>query len=388
MKFDRERMKQELLARAQESYESRDDGGKFGKYLSSDFPFPWWKCGEGEHVLDILLFEAGEGYPTKSHIKGKFDPNRYVYWLDIWVHFNIGANQDSAACPNMSFGLPCPICEDVAYLNKQKPVDKELIDDIKAKRRSGYLIICYDSEAEERKGIQYFDAAHFYMEKHLSARARKPFGGGHVLFADPWNGKQVYFSKTGTRLNTEFTGHQFLDRDYSIHDDLLAKIVSPADYIVRHEYDELKKMYLGSGSSAPTQERQQTTSVNTRSPKEEPPPQTEEDMPPEEEVKEDPPVRTRTRQPLGQEEPPKEEPQKEDSPPPRARRAMPQNTTPKEEPQKQQSVVDCPGKGVFGVDIDKLTACGVCDKWDDCAVESQRLENEKKQAGGSSRRAR
>lgn len=383
MKFNRDDLKAQLRERAQESYETKDDGGKFSPYWTG-MPFPKWKCGDGEHVIDVVMFPAGENYPTKSHLKSPPSPDKWVTWLDVWVHTNVGPNEDMVICNASSYGEPCFICEDVASLRRQKPVDEELIKEIKAKRRAGYLIICRDSEAEERKGLQFFEVSHFHMEKELAKRARKPLGGGFILYADPWDGKSVYFRKEGKGLDA-FSEHNFIDRDYAIPDEMLEKVQPLANFLTRLTYEEVKKMHLSgtSGSTGDSQaEAEEHYEPPTRAPKEEPAP-------------------TRTRQPLKtEEEPPtratratrsepKEESEKKEEPPKRAPRRAVREEPPKEEPANKEEAGDnaCPAGGKFGVDIDKLQGCMPCEIWDDCAAESQRLEEaEKKSSGG--RRAR
>jgi len=394
MKFNREDLVNQLRERAQESYKSKDEGGKYGKYYRSP-PLPEWKCSEGEHVIDILPFFAGENYPTKSHAsQGKpVDPGKILYWLDVWIHSKIGVNEDNVVCPSMSYGKRCPICEDVAAESK-KPAnlkDEAFIKDTKAKRRSMYLIVCRDSESEENKGVQVFEVAHFYLEKHISALAKKPFGGGFRLFSNPYNGQSVYFSKSGTGMGQEWSGFQFLDRDYAISEEHLdvAAATPLADFLILLGYEELWEKYYGKpfdGSSAksPSDSSNPDYQPKTRAPKEDPPEEAKEATtrptraPKEEPAKEDPPSRT-TRAP--KEDPPsratrapKEEPPEEEQPVRRTRRPLQEEPAEKE----QESSAKCPGGGVFGRDIDKLSGCGPCELWDDCAIEAQRLEQEGK----------
>ena len=399
MKFNRQDIKKQLQERTKESYETRDDSGKYGKYYSS-LPFPTWKCGEGEHVIDIVPFPAGEHYPTKSHMgRGVVDPEKWVYWLDVWVHFNVGAGEEAVVCPAASYNERCPICEDVAQMMKRTPLDEELIRNTKAKRRGGYLIICRDSTAEENKGLQFFEVAHYYFEKHISSQARKPFGGGFVPFSDPDDGKAVYFIKSGTGMGQEWSSHQFLDRDYVIPDEIMEKTVPLADFLNRYSYEELYEMYWGTpykeGETPQKKAAEGAADYNpsSRAPKTE---GTSSTRSPKAEPKEEPAPTTRARKPVQEEapepatrKPVQEEAQEEAPPPPRSRRPLRQEPAPEPEPEKAKSTTACPGGGNFGIDVDKLSHCGVCDIWDDCAAESQKIEEEKKAAGAAgSRRPR
>lgn len=381
MKFDRNDLKEQLRQRAQESYDSKDDGGKFGKYWSG-VPYPKLKVGDGEHVMDILMFPAGENYPIKSHLKNPPKPTDWVTWLDIWIHQNVGPNEDMVVCNASSYGEPCYICEDVAKMRKMNPPDEQLIKDTKAKRRCGYLVISRDSAAEEAKGIQFAEYAHYHMEKELAKKARKPFGGGYILYADPFDGKTVYYKKEGKGLDA-FSEHQFMDRDYEIPDEILSQIQPLANFLVRLSYDEVKKLYQAGKdgtpceSPYPREEEESHYNPPTRTPKKAPvdaepepePEQEEQDLNQESESKPEPTPSRRARRPV--QDTTQEEVKEE--PPRRSRK--PVQEEPKQEPSSDKS---CPGGGVFGVDIDKLTHCGPCEEWDNCATEAQRLETVQK----------
>jgi len=334
----RDKAKQQLPSRSKEAYDSKDSSGMYETIFKKDLEsVKFWKCENGEHSINILPFEVGNHFPTCSpyeHIK----PGDAVYFLDIWVHRGVGINEASVVCPGRNFGQPCPICEDLAEKRKEDDgSDKKYtqsLKDITPKRRTVYNIICLDSDEEEKKGVQVWEVAHFFMQKHLAARAKKRKGGGYISFASPDEGKEVVFEKSGSKTQTEFTAHNFEDRDgYIIEDSDLEQTKSLDELVILYTYEQIDTMYYGKEKKEEEEE--------------------EEDIPidpsPEEEPakEEEPATRTRTRATI--EEPVKTEENK------------------------------CPNKKVFGIDADKYPECNDCDMtlWEECSKLSE--ENKKKE---------
>lgn len=355
---DRKDVKEQLLRRAQESYDTKDQSGKFGTIFKSGMSRPFWKCVEGEHVIDILLWEAGDNYPNKNYKVAKGD---LAHVLDIWIHRGIGANEDSFICPSRNYEkdgrpLPCPICEHINQLKKDPEADKDplkkYIKDISPTRRAIYLIVCYDNDTEERKGVQIWDVAHFFMEKHLAEISHKPRVGGFVPYTHWDEGSQVYFKRKGTgQQSTEFLAHQFLERDYTIAEGILEQMPSLDQCIINASYETLYEAFHG-GLAAQRSEPQQEAEGQ------------------------DPAAPSTERKP------------KAVSPGRTARRSRqsPEEATPKTErketPAEEASGDGCPGGGTYGVDVDRLDHCGECVKWDACAKAADEIETGKTQSTG------
>jgi hypothetical protein len=179
--------------------------------------------------------ETGENPITE---KGDFD-----YILDLFVHQNVGPMNQPYVCPWENFRKACPICE---YI-KANRLPKEEWSNVRAKRRSIYLIWNRTSVEEEKKGVQIFDAAHFFMEEKLEEIAKLPRGGGYITFSDPDNGKSVCWSRKGAgKENTQFIGHKLVDRESRIPDWVLEKTFPLDEVINMHpSYDEIKAAFYG-----------------------------------------------------------------------------------------------------------------------------------------------
>jgi len=196
-------------------------------------------CKEATHIVDILPWEAGPNMPFDDQnlpitTEGDFD-----YVLDLYVHQNVGKINQPYVCPFENYAKPCPICE---YM-KANRLDKKEWNNIRPKRRSIYLIWNRTNAEEEKKGVQIFDAAHFFMEEKIEEIAKLPRGGGYVVFSDPDNGKSVCWTRTGSgQTGTKYLGHRFVDRETAIPDRILDKTFSLDQVINMHpEYELIKK---------------------------------------------------------------------------------------------------------------------------------------------------
>ena len=331
----RAQIKASLQNKTRESYERRDDSGQFKSIFKDEFGNKGWKCGEGDHLIDIIPYPAGKHDPKSKE-------NEWGYLLDIWVHYAVGVNQDAYVCPARNYSLPCPICEYREEVRRTEDYDEDLVKELTPKRRSIYNVVCYDSEKEEAKGIQIFDCAHWFMEKHISSLAKTPIRGAgkstdsYIAFSDPDEGKSIAFTRKGSRRNTEFLGHKFVDRNYQIPDDILNAAFILDESVNICTYEEIKNAFLGGAGS-------------DVAPEETPAP-----SPP-------PPVdRARVRST------PVPSVATAPAPAPRARVGTP----------VQQELV-CPVEGgTFGVDCEKFTECNGCAVWDPCSEEADKLAAE------------
>ena len=201
----------------------------------------FFSCKEAQHIVDILPWEVGPDMPFDDQnvpvtAEGDFD-----YVLDLFVHQNVGKMKQPYVCPYENFNKPCPICE---YM-KANRLDKKEWSKIRPKRRSIYLIWNRTTPEEEKKGVQIFDAAHFFMEEKIEEIAKLPRGGGYVVFSDPDKGKSVCWTRKGSgRENTSYLGHRFVDRESPIPDRILDATFALDQVINMHpSYDVIAKAH-------------------------------------------------------------------------------------------------------------------------------------------------
>lgn len=221
-------------------------GGRFPTIFNKDIVpegREFWRCKEGEHLADVIPFEAGPDMPfgeDDNPITGEGDLD---YVLDLFVHMNVGAMNKPFVCPYENFGKDCPICEFI----KANRLDKEDWKKLVAKHRVVYLLWVHDSRDDEKKGIQIFEASHFFMQEKIEEISKLPRGGGYENFSDPDKGKTLAWTRKGSgQENTQYLGHRFISRDSPIPDRILDQSF-PLDSIVNMhpEYSEIEKEFRG-----------------------------------------------------------------------------------------------------------------------------------------------
>lgn len=214
----------------------------------------FFRCKEGEHIVDILPWEVGPDMPVDETGESPItDEGDFDYVLDLFVHQNVGSMKQPYVCPWENFRLPCPICE---YIKANRLPKKEW-SETRAKRRSIYLIWNRTNAEEEKKGVQIFDAAHFFMEEKIEEIAKLPRGGGYIAFSDPDEGKSVCWTRKGSgQENTSYIGHKFIDRETRIPDWVLDQTFALDQVINMHpSYEEIDAAFNGASPSTSNEEK-------------------------------------------------------------------------------------------------------------------------------------
>uniref|UniRef100_A0A6M3M3B2 Bacteriophage T4 Gp32 single-stranded DNA-binding domain-containing protein n=1 Tax=viral metagenome TaxID=1070528 RepID=A0A6M3M3B2_9ZZZZ len=322
-KFDRSKAREALLKRTQESYE-RKDGDTSLKYFRADIEIPLWQARvtkEEPHIIDIIPFLAGKNF-TQTDRRNPIKENDYVYWLEVYIHQNIGPAKEWIVCPLRNYGKTCPICEEI---DKRSAAGQEYDDyvEIALRRRCVYNIVCYDDPKEESKGVQVWEVSFKYGEKQIQLAAKAPRGGGIVPFSDPDIGKSISFEVAGDEYRT-IAGHKLIDRDYTLSDNVLEQVRELDKLIVIKSYEEIFKSFFGEEYKASEKKVDKS--------------KTEEADVPEPEI---PPTGGRQRRRMVTEE-------KSDNP--------------------------CPANGKFGEEIDQLENCKTCKAYNGCADKAEEIE--------------
>jgi len=246
----RDRMKKnkgaKSLGRRHQAGTKTTGGGRFPTiFLKDKVPegVEFWFCKEGEHIVDIIPFEAGPDMPFDERLQPVTEEGRLDYVLDLFVHTNVGDMLKPYVCPYENFGKPCPICE----FMKATKLDKEDWKKLVAKHRVVYFFWVHDSREEEKKGIQIHEAAHYFMEANIEAIAKLPKGGGFVKFSDPDTGKSLAWERKGSGMtNTDHIGHRLIEREEPIPDRIL-DMTFPLDSVINMhpDYEEIEKEFRG-----------------------------------------------------------------------------------------------------------------------------------------------
>ncbi len=303
--FDRSKYSQRLQQRTKEAFDRKDTSGKFGSYIKDEYKL--WDCVASDHKIDIIPYVVGPDHPTLQ--EGDF-----AFLLDVYRHGNVGSNEDSYVCLSRTFNKSCPICEDQREKRRSGEYSDEDLKVLNPSRRTIYNIWVHDNEKEEAKGVQLWEVAQWYFDKHVNARAKKTKTGELIYYADPINGKAIEFERKGKgREGTEYLAHNFVDRDYEIPDEILQQAISLDQVIKIPSYEEVYQVHFGKAQVA-TQE--------------------EIDVPMAK-------VPTRL--------------------------AKPKEELPSGSSKLITDEEGCPYGGNIGADINKYEECNECPKWDDCS---------------------
>lgn len=314
----KERMEQ-LRKRHKRQVERKDKRGKYKSIFKEGMDIPFWRCEIGEHLIDVIPYIAGRDIPEVCE-KGEYTPR-----LEVFVHFNVGVNQDAYVCLARTFGQPCPVCEEQNKLRDIGASDDE-IRALEPSRRDIYNIVCRDSSSEEKKGVQVWEVANWFMGKHLEEMSERPKLGGTIVYSDPDEGKSIYFKRKGTGISTEYLAHNFGDREEPISDEILDSAYTLDELIHWPTYEEVAKAFFGSQYDDEEEEEEE---IDT-SEEEEEDAEAEEEEETEDEGEED-----------------------SDNP--------------------------CPHGFEFGADADVHDECDDCNVYDDCLAEQERMEEEEKE---------
>lgn len=243
------------LNKRHEETANRQTGSRFTSiFVKENIPedIEFFKCGEGQHVIDILPFILSDEYPNVNQARNMGPgPGDIVYMLDLYTHTNIGPNAATFVCPFDNWGEPCPICQYLLQCRKEnKRLSKEEFNELRTKRRNIFLIWSHDTPKEEAKGPQIFEVAHYFMGEPIEEIAKKPSvggkkDGGFILFEDINEGKSVCWTRKGAgKDNTKYIGHKLVDREQPIPDEILDKIFSLDKAVnLKPSYEEIEKAF-------------------------------------------------------------------------------------------------------------------------------------------------
>lgn len=363
----RDKMRQGLSKRVEES--SSRASGPNRSFFKSGLNVNFWKVGEGQHLIDIVPYLAGPNDPNVPQ-------GEPTYGLELYVHPSVGPGERTFICLQTTYDRPCPICEHKKQLIESGAPEEEW-SPLKAKRRMVYNVLVYDTPQELQKGIQIWEVAWWFSERHFIKLAEVPMRDGtikKISFADPWEGKSIAFERAGTGANnTQYLGHKFVDRAEPLPENILEKAHCLDELIHIPTYEEVYQAHWGKSVEEDNEEEGPYT---VRESVEEGHPQaqsvTEEQIPP-------------TRPSVGAKglgEPMPHEQEEDvpfDNPPPQrevveegdattSTQDVGQQTSEVEPPpQTTPSTVTCPMGGQFGVDVDQFDYCDSCPHWPECA---------------------
>jgi hypothetical protein len=225
--------------KVQDAAKERSKGGGV-PYLQSGVEM--FRPEKGTSVIDILLYEVNQSHNPQA------DKGDFWYERTFFVHRGIGPNNDSVLCPAKSLGKPCPICEEMAKLDKDPDADEDTVKGLWPKKRQLFNVI--DTKNRD-KGPQVFDFSYHNFGKLLDTEINdEDDGDENATFPDLEGGKTLKIrwseEKGGGYTYLEATGIKFLDRKKDYDEDILEEVHDLDSILVEMPYDDMKAMLEGS----------------------------------------------------------------------------------------------------------------------------------------------
>lgn len=244
MARDRNAMKQNLLKRTEEDYNRQGGGGS--KYFKPDADFISFRPQPAKepYIIDIIPYVVGSKQPPLA-MEGKVRQGDDAYVLELEVHTNIGPGKQNILCPAKNFGKPCPICEHIDDLIRDG-AEWEDYSAIATKKRCLYNVVNMTDAKQQAKGVQVWDVPYRYSQEKIKVLAKNPRTGGFVIFQHPDadTGKSISFEVAKDKYRT-IQGHQFLDRNYDISDEILDKAHVLDEIIEEMPYETIQLIFAG-----------------------------------------------------------------------------------------------------------------------------------------------
>jgi len=207
-----------------------------------DHDVEFYKAKKGKILLDIIPYLAG----TDNH-PGKVKKGDHEYVMEYYEHKEIGAGKHSFLCMQMTFGKPCPICEERENMKKQDDWDKDIVKSLYPKRRVLYNVI---DVLNKEAGLMLFSVAHFSFENEvlLAVQEKVNEGGEVICFPDLENGKTVACSGREKIMPkytfVEFHNFSFRDRE-AYNKKMVNKTIALDTLLVIPTYEEVDNEFFG-----------------------------------------------------------------------------------------------------------------------------------------------
>ncbi len=207
------------------------------------------------YKLDVLPYIVKRG-------KDKSGGNPYAktgalhYERTFFAHYKVGPGNKSVVCPSMTWGKPCPICEERNRLERERSQDKAvkaLIYSMRPKERQLFYLYDRTSQGEEAKGVKLWEVAFHNFGKLLDKRIRmavdenkEQFQSFHSL--DEGSRLLVTISEMPMQDGGTYMGASIIDfvkRKTALPDSLLDDLAPLEDLLVEILYEKLKNMHEG-----------------------------------------------------------------------------------------------------------------------------------------------
>lgn len=215
--------------------------------------------GAGPNGQDIKTYRAKQGQ-NFILILPPHDADAY-FGQEIFVHRNIGPNNDAFLCPQRMRDLTCPICETWQEL-RNEGVDYEELRELSClPPRWLFWIVDMTSEETMALGPQLFETCQTVNDEILGL-CIDPRSGEEFDLSDPEERVDVAFWRQGESLNTRYSRFKLEERQ--VWDNSWLEFPTFDDVLVFAEYETINESF--GGKSVPQGSDEESTTARRPSP--------------------------------------------------------------------------------------------------------------------------
>ena len=384
------RMNKERVSK--DAKEGAKEGGGSGVYnISLDY----YKPSKGTALLRFYPYVVTDPkHPSKV-------PVGELWWRrPLKVHFSVGPEEKARLCPS-TVGKPCPIEAHAVERRRAGDASDSELKDLKPKDRDIFVV----STVDDPETLLLFDTS-FYTFTQMLLREIDDQPEERAMFADLFEGLdlRIRFAETsmGTRKFIEAERIDFVQRKKQPGAEIFKRLPHLDDALIVLDYKALEDEFYGNASDdSDTDETDENPSINDDLPP------IDEEAPPTDEINQEyddagnavyydddgvpyyvdantgesfyyesepepEPVKPPVKKPLPAKHTPSRAPAKEAPP-----TAAPSKSAPSRTP---NSKVACPDGGTYGSDCNARENCDVCEVWEGCQAEFDRITNERRAA--------
>jgi hypothetical protein len=236
------------VVEAQDMLDNAPSTGKRGTYLKLPEGIKFFQP-EKNRVYRLMFFPwpAGKRNVGETIKKGQFVTNRFVF-----VHKQIGPNDETFTCMAKSFGKECAVCNGFNTL-RATSVDWDKIKGLKFKNREMFLI---HELGGPKNNIQVWEESTVAFGDYL--RGRLEGRASYKRFASPEGGLVLEVKGKAKKIEKnefiEFFQIEFTPREedeQEIFDKLFEKIeknkICPDEWLIEPAQDKLAKLFSQTG---------------------------------------------------------------------------------------------------------------------------------------------
>lgn len=361
--FDKKGFRQQMADRI--AQEKEREKKSFKNVFKVEVPI--FKEKKGDTILDVIPYHAGSMDPDVKE-------GNWAFRLPLFVHKNVGVNEEVFLCLNSMYNKPCPICEHRKKL-KDAGVPGKKYKKYFPQRRSLFNVWVQHDQKEMDKGVQVWDISNYLGWDKIYPHTKDRRTGKDIYFMEPTmeEGQSIVFTREELGDNkVSYTGHGLLKRDYNVPEKIQKGVYKLDELLYVPKYDEVSDAFY-SVVDEDVNVEQNTSSKNTS-----------DDGDATREQSESRFSRARSNE-VGQEtakdeqsiEHPVDNQQRtaekrEDSSPERVSRVQRART-------REETPVDqCPENYNFGIDYDLFEECKKCNIWESCQNIYLKMEEERK----------